>query len=168
MSGVQTQFIESREAQALRRGFATLGPRKVFCLRAGKVPYTGVGKKLSGSYSDPGLPDKLWKLDEALEQVGQNSIDGVGIVFYPGCGIVGLDLDHCIVDGTLAPNRDQLAALKAFHEAGCYVEASMSRTGLHAFTMGEARTLKANGVIELFGDRNFIALTGINGRGVVA
>ena len=94
----------------------------------------------------------------AYEEGGR---DGVGFVFN-GDGIVGLDLDHCVVDGQ--PNEGALEILKL---VGCgYVEYSQSGTGLHAFGYcsglnfnkgkGEYRGVRT----EIFNSNFFIVVTG--------
>jgi hypothetical protein len=130
-----------------------------------EVPYGSDGGLLSGSFDGAALQARLMNLDAALALAGRGSFDGVGIAFFPGCGVVGLDLDHCVTDGELTPAPEQLAALRPLH-GHAYTETSMSGTGLHAFALGDAETLKANGAVELFGDKNFIALTG-TGSGAV-
>jgi len=64
-----------------------------------KVPFTRDGKRLIGSFSDPMLPANLMNLEEAIAAVQHRGHHGVGLVFTPNCGIVGLDLDACIVAG---------------------------------------------------------------------
>lgn len=163
----------AREVAALLAGFAPVAPRPLFVVRRGKVPHGSDGRKLSGTFAERALQAKLMPLRAALTLAERRTLaggpfDGVGIAFFPGCGVVGLDLDHCVTpEGKLDLSPMQREALKHFL-GGAYVEVSMSGTGLHAFALGHASTIKANGVVELFGDRNFVALTGMRGSGVVA
>jgi primase-polymerase (primpol)-like protein len=134
-----------------------------------KVAYVAPGRKLVGSYSDPELPKKLLTLSDAIKMVrASRALDGVALAFYPGCGVLGLDLDNCCDAATGKPNLSppQKAALDIFRGAGCFLEWSVSGLGLHAIARGNGNTNKANGVVELFGDKNFLALTG-NGKGIV-
>lgn len=165
------------DADALRRGLAAISLLRLFCTWAlahnpdkpqkpRKVPYVRGGARLTGSYGDPKLPAKLMTLNEAIAACNSTGHYGIGIVFYPGCGVVGLDLDHCIDPEkgfTLKP--EQQAALKLFKKSA-FVEFSQSGTGLHAIALGDGTTVKANGTVELFADKNFLALTGACGRGV--
>lgn len=129
-----------------------------------KVPFTRDGKRLIGSFSDPMLPANLMNLEEAIAAVQHRGHHGVGLVFTPNCGIVGLDLDACIVAGQFIGTPTQQEAL-AFFEAHSFVEHSQSGKGLHAIALGNVATNKLNGELELFGDKNFLALTGLCGRG---
>jgi RecA-family ATPase len=132
-----------------------------------KVPFTRNGKRLTGSFSDPVLLENLMNLEEAIAAVQRLGHHGVGLVFTPNCGIVGLDLDACIVAGQFIGTPAQQEALAAF-EAHSFVEHSQSGSGLHAIALGNAATNKHDGELELFGDKNFLALTGLNGRGMAS
>ena len=132
-----------------------------------KVPFTRDGKRLTGSFSDPVLLANLMNLEEAIAAVQHRGHHGVGLVFTPNCGIVGLDLDACIVDGEFIGTPIQQEALAVF-ETHSFVEHSQSGTGLHAIALGKAATNKHDGELELFGDKNFLALTGLNGRGMAS
>ena len=127
------------------------------------------GWRLTGSYSDPALPDKLMTFEEAEHERDRLAHDGIGVVFMPRCGVVGLDLDDCIDAMTNAYKLtpEQKAALTLFLKVA-FVERSQSGTGLHAIALGNCETHKANGLVELFGDRNFLALTGSCGGGVAS
>lgn len=99
-------------------------------------------------------------LGEAADLAERRGHDGIGLAFYPGCGVVAIDLDKCKApDGGWRLTAAQKAALDAFKRHS-FIEASMSGTGVHAVALGDAETLKANGEVELFADRNFLALTG--------
>lgn len=156
-------------------GLEQLAGMKIFCLwkaaprpdspgKADKLPYGSDGRILKGRFDSPELQAKLLPMPESLELRERMGLDGVGIAFFPGCGAVGLDLDDCIVDGKLRADPEQLAALECFKPSS-FIELSYSGSGLHAIAAGNAVTNKLNGRIELFGDRNFLALTGRGGRG---
>jgi predicted P-loop ATPase len=85
-----------------------------------KVPYQPNGKRASST--DP----STWSThDEVLKVSDANT--GIGIVFEPESGIVGVDLDHCIED-----NKIILKAMEDFIEkANTYTEYSPSKTGIH-------------------------------------
>ena len=164
---------------ALLKGLASIAERPLFVTftlednpdnpsKPRKIPREKSGGRLTGSFSAPDLPSKLMTLAEALEACKRLDHSGVGVVFFPGCGVVGLDLDHCINPGkglTITP--EQTASLNHF-KPHSFIEVSQSGTGLHAIALGHAETRKANGSIELFGNKNFIALTGARGRGVAS
>jgi putative DNA primase/helicase len=132
------------------------------------MPRVRGGQKLLGSFADPELIKKLMTLDGAIEQCISNGHSGVGLAFTPGGGVVGLDLDHCIAENRAAVlTPEQKAALKLVSKHA-FVEYSQSGTGLHAIALGDAATNKVNGSIELFGNKNFLALTGAGGRGIAS
>ena len=167
------------DAEALRAGLAPIAEQPLFCVyrlepnpdkpdKPRKVPYLKGGNRLMGSFSDPALPSKLMPLEAAMTEYYQHDHSGVGVVFYPGCGIVGLDLDHCIdPTGQWSMTPDQKEALAPFAKVS-FLEVSQSGTGIHAIAIGNAHTNKANGSVEVFGDKNFLALTGARGMGTAS
>lgn len=131
-------------------------PRWVTSLK--KVPYCSGSINGKASTISPETWSCFDLTQTAYEEGGR---DGIGFVFN-GDGIVGIDLDHCVVDGQ--PNDGALEILK---QVGCgYVEYSQSGTGLHAF--GYCCGLKFNklkgeylGVkTEIFNSKHFIVVTG--------
>ena len=131
-------------------------PRWVTSLQ--KVPYCSGSVNSKASSANPYSWSDFDLTQTAYKEGGR---DGVGFVFN-GDGIVGLDLDHCVVDGQ--PNEGASEILK---QVGCgYVEYSQSGTGLHAF--GYYCGLKFNklkGVYlgvrtEIFNSNFFIVVTG--------
>lgn len=134
-----------------------------FCyFQPDKTPHGRDRRRLSGSYADPAMRAKLMTLDEAVGSYAANGFAGVGLVFTPDCGIVGLDLDHVwdTANRKWAGSPEQYAALQAFQRCGAYIERSMSGEGIHALVPGTAETKRVAGVIEIFGNKNYIALTG--------
>lgn len=74
---------------------------------------------------------------DTYDEVGENK----GIVFEPSVGIIGIDFDHCIVDGAITNE-----VIENFvKSAKTYVEYSPSGTGLHLlFKSTERIDLEAN------------------------
>lgn len=71
------------------------------------------------------------------DEVGENK----GVVFEPTVGIVGIDFDHCVVDGVITNE----AIEKFVRAAKTYTEYSPSGTGLHLlFKSTERIDLEAN------------------------
>lgn len=94
---------------------------------------------------------------------------GVGFVLRPEYGIFCVDIDGALVNGEWSPLAT--AFLQRF--VGCYVEVSMSGTGLHIFGsyVGLPPFHKTKNVslhIELYTDLRYIALTGTMAQGDVA
>lgn len=162
------KLLEGLQAVAGRRQFISWVLVQVHGrAKPSKIPYTRDGEPLKGSFSDPALSANLMTLEEAIAAAKARGHDGVGLVFTPGCGIVGIDLDCCIVDGEVVGTSEQQQALAAFAPYS-FIEHSQSGKGLHAIALGDAVTNKMDGVLELFGNKNFLALTGLNGRGIAA
>ena len=112
-------------------------------------------------------PDTWGSFQEAIEQVGQvghckrkdetisSPIVGVGFVFN-GDGVVGVDFDHCIVDGKI----DQWVGewIRRFNS---YVEFSPSDTGVHILCYGKlpGKSIKLD-VAEMYDSGRFFTVTG--------
>ena len=185
MSGVAASFGAADQkaiygpTERLRIGLQPIADRNLFCTwrketsgssqsKPRKVPYVRGGFRLTGQFNSPDLPSKLMTLAEAITECQGLGFDGVGLVFIPGCGVVGVDFDHCLdASKKLAPTLAQRKALTLLWNVA-FIERSQSDTGLHAIVLGDAPTLKANGELEIFGDKNFLALTGFAGRGIAS
>ena len=111
---------------------------------------------------------------EFCDATEEDRLDGIGFVFAEGGGIIGIDLDECIVDGSLEPwAADIIEALGV-----TYWEISPSRRGLKGFyrgilpprpgdkTGGTGRNKRlklgsnGSGGIELYGTGRFFTTTG--------
>lgn len=161
----------------LRGGLAPIADKAVFCTwrletsgdskgKPRKVPYVRGGLRLAGRYDNPELQFKLMTLEAAIAACQLGHYSGVGIVFFPGCGVIGVDIDHCLdTNRELTPTLAQRKALALLKKAA-FMERSQSDTGVHAIVLGDAQTVKANGELEVFGNKNFLALTGYGGKGV--
>jgi putative DNA primase/helicase len=129
-----------------------------------KVPYGIAGRRLTGSFADPSIVNQFMTLEQAIEWCHKRQHVGVGIAFFPKCGVVGLDVDHCRSKDTkqLTLNDAQklgVAALQTYS----FCEVSQSGEGLHFIALGDAETIRDAGCLELFGSANFLALTGRGG-----
>lgn len=84
---------------------------------------------------------------------------GLGFVLN-GDGVVCVDLDHCLVDGVLAPWARRIVDLAP----GCWIERSVSGDGLHVWGLGRLergrRLSVEGGSVELYADGRYIAVTG--------
>jgi predicted P-loop ATPase len=87
-----------------------------------KVPYTFEGYKASST--NP----KDWTTYENIKKVSED----VGIVFTPKMDLLGIDIDHCLVDNKIEhAEKEKIADL--ILEADTYTEVSPSGSGLHLF-----------------------------------
>ena len=123
-----------------------------------KVPYCSGSANGKASTA---APDTWSSFELTQTRYEEGERDGIGFVFN-GDGIVGIDLDHCVVDG-----QPSDAAIAILTQAGCgYVEYSQSGTGLHAY--GYCSDLKFkirrgyfNGIkTEIYNSNGFFVVTG--------
>jgi primase-polymerase (primpol)-like protein len=98
--------------------------------KAAKVPYN----PKTGYKASSNNPQTWATLDEALFSQDRFLFAGVGFVFTEECGIVGIDLDHCL-DTQGKPNEIASDILSKLPPT--YVEISPSGTGLHIFLFGK-------------------------------
>ena len=92
--------------------------------KIGKLPYYFKdGKPIGGGQDNI---DVCMTFDTALSYAQKFGFDGVGFVF-DGKGIVGIDIDDCIIDGKL--NDEATKIISQFK--GTYIEYSQSGKGIH-------------------------------------
>ena len=114
-----------------------------------KIPYTPNGK--NAKTTDP----LTWStFDDVL--VARDHFDGIGIVFT-GL-LLGIDIDHCIVDGNIS---SEIASF--IQEAKTYTEVSPSKAGLHLYIgLTEPMVLDRNrsGSVECYTSGRYFTVTG--------
>jgi hypothetical protein len=162
----------------LRVGLSAIAAQRLFVswdlgrVHAGKtkppkIAFVQNGHLLRGSYASAELQESLMTLEEAISTAKRLGHRGVGIAFFPGCGVIGLDVDSCIINEQFFGTPAQHLAWNTF-KFSSFTELSYSGKGVHAVALGNCGTIKANGELELFGDKNFLALTGFAGCGVAS
>jgi hypothetical protein len=122
-----------------------------------KVPYaaatgkrTNVTSSIAGS--DFELACQTWS--------GNVKYDGIGFIFN-GDGLVGIDIDDCIINGEASS-----AAIQILEDAGCrYVEISPSGTGLHGIGLANdviagCRASIAGAAVEVYTKDRYFTMTG--------
>jgi len=175
LTQVSTAVRVTFKADGLRAGLSNIADKKMYVTwqlepnpdnpdKPRKVPYGISGQKLTGSFSDPLMVKQLMMLDQAIDWCDKRQHTGVGIVFFPDCGVVALDVDHCRNRETkeLSFNGAQRSSIELL-KPHSFLEVSQSGEGLHLIALGNAQTIRDAGCLELFGDKNFIALTGHGG-----
>lgn len=130
-------------------------PRWV-CWKGAKVPYCPTAANSKASVIDPTTWASFSQAQTAYEEGGYS---GVGFVLT-GDGIVGVDLDDCVSDGSPAP-----AAMGIMDRVGCqYIEVSPSGHGLRGFGYGDniqGRRGKLDGIkVELYAKERYLTVTG--------
>lgn len=136
--------------------WATEGPAGA---KPTKVPYDPTLRNTRAKVNDPGTWGTFEQAVAAYEE-SEGGYTGIGIML-DGTGLVGIDLDNCVVDGKIDP-----AAQMLLDSIGAtYIEQSPSGTGLRAF--GYAENLPGglnrvyNGLkVELYSDRRYLTVTG--------
>jgi hypothetical protein len=121
-----------------------------------KVPFNASAPEMNASSTNP----ETWSsFDLACTTYEEGGFDGVGFVLN-GDGLVGVDLDKCVVDG-----KPSDAALNLLDRIGCgYVELSPSGTGLRGFGYGpviKGTSGTLDGVnVELYSTKRYLTVTG--------
>jgi len=112
----------------------------------------------TGRYASVDGPDTWATLEEAMQYYEKNKegrIEGIGIVLSKELELVGIDLDHCILDGRLTPEaRDIVDTMKS------YTEVTPSGEGLRVFVKGKLPGFgnrKSN--VEMYGNGRYLTLT---------
>src|ERR1039458_4515071 len=116
-----------------------------------KIPQNRQGRP--AKYTDP----STWmSYEEAVAQSQRTGYSGVGIMLHKELGVMGIDFDHCIVDGVLDPEVEGWVA-----KLNTYTELSFSGEGLHSLAYGKL-PWKANrsGKVEMYTDARFFVVTG--------
>ena len=118
--------------------------------RRGKIPIN----PRTGQAAKAGQPDTWARFEEAVQAAPR--YDGIGFEF-DGDGIIGIDFDHCIENGQLAPWVQ--AWVDRF---GSYTEVSPSGTGIHILCQGSLRDRPAvkRKEVEIYDRARYFTMTG--------
>lgn len=128
-----------------------------FVERGGKP--TKMPMQISGRAASSTNPDHWTSYEKAVEAAEEGNFSGIG--FALGDGWSGVDLDDCIVDGSL---QDWAADIVS--EVDSYTEISPSKKGVKIFTKGAIpggqgrRTQVGDGAIELYPGGRYFTVTG--------
>lgn len=103
-------------------------------------------------------PDEWGTLEDAISRTKQDKLAGIGLIFYKGSGLVGIDLDKCRHPITGDLSSDARIIVERLNS---YTEVSPSCTGVHIIIDGE---LPAGGRrkdwIEMYDTGRFFTFTG--------
>jgi hypothetical protein len=90
------------------------------------------------------------------EAVASRIGTGIGFVFTPEAGIVGIDLDHIIHDGVIEPWAEEI-----IREINSYTERSPSHKGVHIYCfVSFPFNGRKNGQFECYGHGRYFTVTG--------
>lgn len=123
-----------------------------------KIPYNPT---LINSHAKSNDAATWGTFEQAEAAYAEGDYTGIGFMLSND-GLVGIDIDHCVVDGVISP-----AATKLMNKLGAsYVELSPSGTGLRGFGYADILKKGTSGVIdglhvELYSDVRFLTVTGI-------
>ncbi|MCL2298635.1 MAG: DNA primase, partial [Firmicutes bacterium] len=120
-----------------------------------KVPYN----PKSGGKASSTNPDTWTSLDFAARACELHRYSGLGFMFIKEAGIVGIDIDHCIVDGALNETAAEIFAKLP----PTYIEVSPSGTGLHIFLRGampDGGSRNAKTGVEMYSHARYFTMTG--------
>jgi putative DNA primase/helicase len=125
--------------------------------RATKVPYQRNGRKASSS------DQKTWcSFEDARAVYETGGYSGLGFVFAPDGGLVGIDLDDCLTDsGAYEPWA--IPIIQRFHDS--YSEVSPSGLGIKIFARGKlpgggTAFPMGDGRVELYDQGRYFTVTG--------
>lgn len=124
----------------------------------GKIPYTPGQRNKRASSTNPTTWSTFAQAEVAYRAGG---VSGIGIVLN-GDGLVGVDIDHCVIDGV--PSEKAMALLDKL--GATYIEISPSGTGLRAIGYGEQLDAGVNGMLdglkaEFYTTARYLTLTGM-------
>ena len=116
--------------------------------RKTKVPHDAFLLRQHASTTDAGTWHNFWV---ALTQLDARLCDGIGYVFAPRRGVLGIDLDHC-----RSPQTGEIAqwALEIVQRFNTYTEISPSGEGLHLFVRGDLEVGRHQGAMGGCAQRN--------------
>jgi putative DNA primase/helicase len=110
----------------------------------------------TGKRASVGKCDTWGSFVDARSAYETGAFSGVGIVLSQPMGIVAVDIDHCITDGQLDRNTQQI--IDALHS---YTEVSPSGTGIRIMLEGKLPAgLRRQGNVEMYEDMRYVTLTG--------
>ena len=94
--------------------------------------------------------------EEACDAVGRDkSLSGIGFVFTPADPYMGIDLDHCVVDGKVSK-----AAQRIIDSLKSYAEYSPSGDGVHVIVKGRVPRGRKNSKLEMYSSGRYFTMTG--------
>lgn len=120
--------------------------------RLTKVPYQVDGKTPAKTNN----PQTWGSFAKAVVTQSTDLVDGIGLVFAPAGGLVGIDLDDALdAKGTLLPK-----AQKIVDKIGSYTEISPSGRGLHILCRATLAKGIRYGPVEIYPSGRYFTITG--------
>jgi len=101
-----------------------------------KVPYS----PKTGKQAKSNNPDTWVKFNDTFNCLGTGKYNGIGFMFSANDGIIGIDIDHCIVDGQFI--KEVFEIIEKFKPS--YTEISPSGQGIRIFCKGSFQRFGKN------------------------
>jgi primase-polymerase (primpol)-like protein len=147
--------IFPKELRELRQWLNWRSERDEKSHRSVKVPYNPI----TGYKASTTNPETWGTLEQALESKEKYLFTGIGFVFTSESGIIGIDIDNCIINEKL--NDVATAILEKLPPT--YIEISPSGKGLHIFLMGKLPSggnKNSKTGVEMYGTSRYFTMTG--------
>ena len=113
-----------------------------------KIPFNPV----TGTLAKSNDPNTWSSLEDALKALLTGKYDGIGFMLIPP--FIGIDIDHCIVDGKLTPEAQAIVK-----KLNSYTEISHSGTGIHILVKGDLPQGRRKGNIEVYPKYRYLVST---------
>lgn len=109
--------------------------------------------------ASPTEPQTWGTLEAALTAVATGRFHGIGFMLSQS-PFSGIDLDHCIDEGTLQPWAHEIvAALDTYTEFSPSWNKATGTGGVHLFVAGKPPASKKAGSIEVYGEKHYLTIT---------
>jgi primase-polymerase (primpol)-like protein len=120
---------------------------------------TPEGKKIpfnptTGLYARTDTPDTWGSIEQALKALRTGKYHGIGFVFAEDDPFVGIDIDHCVINGQLTPEAENTIT-----DFWSYTEYSPSKTGLHILVEGTVPEGKRKHRVEVYATGRYFTIT---------
>lgn len=127
----------------------------------GKEVWKKVPHQVNGRLAQVTNPKHWSTYEEAFDAYLIEGYEGIGIAFDGSDGIQGIDLDDCIVDGTVNDLAQEL-----LDRVDGYAETSPSGTGIKLFTKSNLAINGKKGDVEVYKEGRYFTVTGhqLNGH----
>jgi primase-polymerase (primpol)-like protein len=99
-------------------------------------------------------PDTWGNLEQALKALGTGKYQGIGFMFAQDDPFTGIDIDHCVNNGTIIPEAQALVT-----DFRSYTEYSPSKTGLHILVQGTVPESRRKNGMEIYSTGRYFTIT---------
>jgi putative DNA primase/helicase len=115
-----------------------------------KLPFSPITNQVAS----PTNPETWGSLANALVSLRTGNYNGIGFVFSANDPFTGIDIDHCVITGTLTDQATNL-----IQQLDSYTEYSPSRTGIHILVQGTIPEGRRKNEIEMYSAGRYFTVT---------